>query len=807
METLWQDVRYGFRTLRRAPVFSFMALLVVMLGIGASTAIFSVIDAVLLEQLPFKDPHQLVAISLRHKETDAFPFNLADFAEFQSESRLLSGLAAFEFRPANVTGEGEPERLQQIRTSANFFQVMGTPALLGRTLLPDDDRPSSPHIVVVSYGLWRRRFGGDPAVIGKTLELNGESYSVVGVLPAKFFFPVRAAELAVPIQPENDPRLKNRGDHFLNLVGRLQPGVSMTQATTELDAICNRLRQQYPTSNGKDQGVMLRTLSDRIVGSFRGGLLALLGAVGVLLLIACSSLANLLLARSSSRRRELALRSALGATQQRIVRQLVTEATILSLLGGLCGIFLAAVGIRALVALGPSDLPRAQEIAVNARVLWAAVGLSLLSGFVFAVIPALRFAKANFDHLRAAGVAAADGGGGRLRAFIVGAQVALSLVLLVGAGLLLKSFSRLQAVQPGFDPANVLTLRLSLPAADFPDVQTVANFYSGLQDRVNTIPGVKSSAAVSILPFSGPLANVDFTVVGKPPASPDQKPTADFRATGRDYFQTMHIPLIAGRTFAQGDNADTNKVIVVSHNLAQQFFGSDQVIGEHLDVEQSGSLEIVGVVGDVKDGSLDETPGPTIYVPYAQLPPFALVYMRNNMFLVVRTAANPLGVASAVRQELRSLQRNVPISRIAPMGDYVAATVAPRRFSLLLIGLFGLTALLMAILGIYALVAYSVTLRMHEFGVRIALGAQRRDVVGSVMAQGGRTILVASAIGVLGSIAVSRLMANFLYQVQPTDLATYAGVVALIVGAALFASFVPAMRAAGADPMSALRND
>jgi len=807
METMLSDLRYAFRALRKAPGFTLMAVLVLTLGIGANTAIFSVVNAVLLQQLPFQDPEHLVYMFSQRTDQDRNPLCIGDFQDFQRQSRTVEQMAAFTYWGANVTGQGEPERIQSARVTANFFQVMGTNAIVGRTLLPADDDPGSPHVVVLTYGLWKTRFGSDRGLIGKTIELNGAAHTIVGVLPPGFFFPRRGADLAVPLQAQSDPRRSNRGDHFLDGIARLRPGVSSSQAAAELSAIARHLQQQYPQTNSKNSGVSLPPLFDEIVGKFRSALWMLLGAVGLLLLIACSSLANLLLARASTRQREIAIRTALGAHRLRLVRQLVTETMMLSLLGGIAGILLATWGVHALVKLGPADLPRTSEIAVNAHVLWFAAGLSLLAGLIFGIVPALQSVNSSFDHLRGSGALAEGAGkGSRARGFIVASQVALSLVLLVGAGLLLRSFARLQAVAPGFDPDHVLTLRISLPQAAFPTGDSVANFYGELRRRVEVLPGVTSTGGVSILPLSGPNASLDFTIVGRPSA-PDQIPTALYRVTGPGYLQAMSIPLLAGRDFAESDTSQSAKVVLVNQTLARRYFGMEDAVGKHLTLENTGEVEIVGVVSDVKQMSLDESPGPAIYSVYTQTSPWALPYLRNNMFWTVRTTAAPLSLASAVRLALRSAQKDAPIARMNAMEDYLAGSAAPRKFNLLLVGMFGATALLLAVVGVYGVISYSVTRRTREFGVRMALGAQRQDVLTVVMTQAGRLVGAGIVVGLIGAIAATRLLTDLLFHVRPTDLATYLCVVGPVAATALVACLVPARRAAKVDPAVALRHE
>ncbi len=812
---LWQDLRYGARMLMKQPGFAVVAALTLALGIGANTALFSLVNAVLLRQLPFEQPERLVWIWVRVTDRDRGVFSIPDFIDYRDQNQTLEQMTAFTIWGTNLTDQGDPERLQGMRISANAFETLGVEAAFGRTLLPEDDKLGSPRVVVLSYGLWQRRFGADPGLIGKTLTLNGESYAVAGVLPAHFIFPLREAELAIPLAMEADPKRKERGDHFLRVVAQLKSGVSPRQAQAEMDSIAQRLRQQYPETNAKLVGVKVVPLHDEIVGNFRLALLVLLGAVGLVLLIACSNLANLLLARASARHKEIAIRTALGATRGRIVRQLLTESLLLAVAGGGLGLLLAAWGVHLLLALSPADLPRAQEINLDGSVLGFTLAVSILAGMIFGLALALQASKVDLNQeLKGASRGSGDGpAGNRVRSLLVISEVALSLVLLASAGLFIKSFQRLQGVNPGFEAKHLLAARLSLPTGRYSRPDAVAGFYERLRPRIERLPGVESVSPVSILPLSGLTPSVEFTSLEHPPSSLAEIPAAQYRMIGPGYFHTMKIPLLQGREFTERDRADAPGVVIINQTLARRFWPGGNPLGSHLKLDDSDgnppprAVEIVGVVGDVKHVGLDDEPAPGIYVPYYQIPQARMTWATNNMYWVVRTATDPMTLAAAVRREAAAVDKDVPASSIRSMEQYLAASVAPRRFNLQLLSAFAVAALILAATELYGVISYSVEQRTREIGLRMALGAQGRDVLRLVVREGMRLALIGVAVGLICALIITRLMTSLLFEVSANDPVTFAVIALSLIVVALLACYLPARKATKVDPMIALRGE
>jgi len=808
---LWHDLRYGIRALYKQRGFTAVAVLALALGIGGSTAIFSLVNGILLRQLPFRQPDQLMWVSLRRSDPGKRPFNLPDFLDFRDQNRSLDGIAAFANWNVTLTDRGDPERLQGLRISANAFQMLGVEAAVGRALVPAEDTPGRQHVVVVSHGLWQRRFGADPRLVGRTLTLNGASYTVVGVLPPQFFFPIREAELAVPLAPDADPwRGVRTSVNFLRALARLKPDVTREQAEADLTAVAGRLRREYPVANGQKLGVTLSPLHEEVVGNVRLALWVLLGAVGTVLLITCVNLANLALVRASARHREMAIRTALGATRRRLIRQLATESLLLAAIGGAAGLLVAAHGIPLLIALGPASLPRTAEVGVDFRVLGFTLGLSLIAGLIFGLAPAWQATRVNLnEELKESGRGSSGGARqGRTRGLLVISEIALSLVLLVGAGLLVKSFLRLQAVRPGFDAQNVLAVRLSLPKARYPDRAAVTAFHDTLRPRLERLPGVEAVGLVSALPLSGTLASIPFTIEGRA-AAPDEALVADYRMASSGYFRAMKIPLIAGRGFDGRDTEQAVPVALVSRSLARRYWPDGTPLGAHLRIDDNDRgprpVEIVGVVGDVTHLSLDGEPSPCIYLPVRQAHEDAVVWLIGNQHWLLRTAVDPLTLQAAVRREIQAVDREAPTSDIRTMDQYLAASVAPRRFNLWLLTVFAGAAMLLAATGLYGVMSHGVAQRRREIGIRMALGARRIDVLRLVIGQGMVLALAGVALGLLGACALTRWMESLLFRVGATDPAIFVSIAALLVLVALLACYVPARRATKVDPMVALR--
>jgi putative ABC transport system permease protein len=813
MEALKQDIIYALRKQLSQPGFTLMVVIALALGIGANTAIFSMVNAVLLRQLPFRDPMQLVSISSTGIEEEKSPFSIPDFIDFQSQNETFQEMTAFAEYGVNLTENGDPERIQGIRISANAFKMFGVNAAIGRTLVPEDDKLTSERVVVLTYGLWQRRFGSDTGVIGRTLTFNNDNYTVVGILPPSFTFPRTRAEIGFPLVPEADARHTNRGDAFLRVIGRLKTGVTPERADADLDGIALRLQRQYPATNDRSSGVSLTMLHDEVVGNYRMALLVLFTAVGLVLLIACTNLAILLLARSSARRKEMAIRTALGATRGRVIRQLLTESTLLAALGGLAGLGLTKVGVIFLLRLVPADLPRVKEINIDMEVLLFTLALSMLAGVLFGLAPAIQASKVNFnDQLKDTSLGSIGGvGQNRTYSFLVISEIAVSLVLLISAGLFVKSFMQIQAVHPGFDTENLMVVRLALPKDRYVKREAVNNFYESVVPRIKNLPGVQSVSAVSILPLSGLVANIDFTIVGRPPITSAETPVAQYRMAGPGYFGTMNIPVLSGREFSGLDRPQTLPVVVINETLARRYWPNESPIGTHLKVEDGNpeprEVEVVGVVGNVRQKRLDDEPTADLYVPFQQIPEPTVVYLTNNMFLTVRASGAPMSLAGAVKNEVQSVDRNVPASNISTMDQFLSASVAPRRFNLLLVSVFATAGLLLAGAGLYSVIAYAVSQRRREIGIRMALGAQQSDVFKLVVGNGVRLVMIGVVGGLIGSFALLRIISSLLFGVTASDPTIYvvASLVLLFIG--MVASFVPARTATKVNPLIALRSE
>jgi putative ABC transport system permease protein len=815
MGTFWQDVQYGFRMLMKKPGFTLVALVALALGIGANTAIFSVVNAVLLRPLPFDKPERLVMVwgSAPQLGFDVLPATAAESLEWREQNHVFDEVAAFKSWAWNMTGRGGPEQVWGARVSAGLFPALGVKPILGRTFSPEEDRVGGAKVIVMGHGLWQRSFGSDPSIIGKTVTLNNQSYTVVGVMPQGFKFPGGENMLSgLQFSPKTElwepmafteEELSNRGTHNLAVIARLKPEATIEQARSEMTSIAAHLAEQYPKYN-KGIGIKLVPLHEQVVGDVRPALLILLGTVGFVLLIACANVANLLLARAASRQKEMAIRTALGASRLRVIRQLLTESVLLSLVGGAAGLLLALWGIDALGALIPENIPRANEIGVDARMLGFTLMISLLTGLIFGLAPSLQASKTDINESLKEGTRGASGGPhrNRFRSLLVVSEIALALVLLIGAGLLIRSFMRLQQVNPGFDPKNVVAMEIVLPfiaPSNYTEPQQQAAFFHQALERTQTLPGVQAAAVVSSLPLSGAFESTDIIIEGQPEPPSDQAPQANYTMVSADYFRVMNIPLMKGRALTERDTKDSPGVVVVNETLARRYWPGEEAIGKRLTIGfEKSAREVVGVVGDVRQNSLDvETPF-AVYLPYQQFP-------YAGMTLVVRTQSEPASMAAGVRREVQAIDASLPVSNVRSMEEVISTSVSQRRFSMTLLGIFATIALLLSAVGIYGVMAYSVSERVHEIGIRIALGASSSDILRLVVGQGMMLTLMGVGVGLAASLVLTRLMASLIYGVSATDPLTFAGVSLTLAAVALLACYIPARRATRVDPMEALR--
>jgi predicted permease len=793
---LWQDLRFGVRMLLKQPGFTLIAVLTLALGIGANTAIFSIVNAVLLRPFPYKEPERLVILRERVSVGGGFSPSYPNFVDWRAQNTLCSSMVAVRsLESFNFTGAGEPERLQGRLVSAEFFSTLGIKPLLGRDFLPEENHPGATPAVILSYEFWQRRLGEDPGIIGKQLTLNNQSFTVAGVTPPNFQFETEA-DVTVPIGLQAE-RFRLRGaDPGADVVARLKPNVSLQEAEAELNMIAARLEQQYPESN-KGRRVLVKPLHENFVGDVRQPLLILLGSVGLVLLISCANVANLLLVRSSVRRKEMAVRAALGASRATIIRQLLTESVLLAASGAALGILLALWGTSFIGSQLPDGIPRLQEARVDAPVLGFTLAVSLLTGLLFGLAPALQASRPNLTEGLKEGDRGSSGHRQRLRSVLVVGEVALTMTLLVGAGLLIQSFRRVLQVDPGFKAQNLLTMQISV---NNPDRQQVVNFFEQLQQKVRSLPGVKSVAVSDGLPFD--MANYPgFLIEGRP--IPNNKGSGLRYSVSSDYFQTMGIELIKGRLFTAQDTPDSQQVIVINEVLAERYFPSKDPLRKRLrHGSTSPSLEIVGIVRHVEHYKLDgqNSVQPQFYTNLNQT-------RARPINLLVRTDVEPVRLASAVRAQIATLNKDQAVFNVRTMEQILAQSVAPRRFSMLLLTVFAVAALALASLGIYGLMSYAVAQRTREIGVRMALGAQASDVLKLVIRQGMKWALTGVALGLVASMALTRTMKTLLFGVSATDPVTFATLALLLTAMGLLACFVPAWRATKVDPMAALRSE
>jgi predicted permease len=810
MNKFWQDLRFGARMLAKKPGLTFVAVLTLALGIGANTAIFSVVNAVLLRPLPYAQPDRLVYAFRMQPPILRGPISRPDYLEWQAQNQSFQNLAAFTYGTFNLTGVDQAERLRGALVSEDFFTLFGAKPAQGRFLLPSDNQPGSPRATVISYGLWQRRFGGDPGIVGNTVALNGDSYTVVGVAPVAFNFPAR---IDAWIPAKLNESQQGRGSNYLLVIGRLKDGVGIEQAQAQFNQVAAALAAQYPASD-TNLTVMVSPLLEEQVRFIRPILWIMLGAVGFVLLIACANVANLLLARAMARQKEIAIRTAMGASRWQIVRQLLTESMLLAIVGGGLGILLAVWAIDLLVALAPANIPRVREVSVDGAVLGFTLLVALLTGLIFGLAPAVQVSKTDLNEtLKEGGRSAATSGPRQalLRRGLVVFEIASSLVLLICAGLLIVSIQRLTKVDPGFDPRPLLTADVSFPRqpaspSDKPadaqrkQLEASVSFLTQVQQHISRLPGVESVGAINDLPITGRSSvNGDFNIVGQPPWETGKAPVAEFRTVTPDYFGAIGVPLIKGRTFNDGDKLDSPAVVLINETMARQYFAEGDPLGKQLTALTGQPSQIVGVVGDARQWGLDLPPAAEIYFPYAQ------VAISAETSLVVRAGGDPARLSDAVRNAVREVNADAPVLRLKTMSEVLDQATAQQRFTMALMAVFAGIALVMAIIGLYGVMSYSVTQRTHEIGIRMALGASRRDVMRLVVGQGLTLALVGVGTGLLAAFAVTRLLATLLFGVSTTDPLTFAVVSLILLGVAVGACFVPARRATRVDPMVALR--
>jgi putative ABC transport system permease protein len=801
----WQDLRYGFRSLVRNPGFSAVAVLALALGIGPNSAIFTIVNAVLLKPLPIPEPDRVVTIwqTLLKSGFDQMPVSPGDYLDWKQQARSFEEMAAAFAIPEyglNISGAGEPERVPAALCSREFLPALGIKPVAGRNFLPEEDRPGGAPAVLISNALWQRRFHSDPSAVGRTLTVDGVPRTIAGVVPHELGEMLNA-DLWLPTAVTRGQ--DERRSHNYGIVARLKPGVTVEQARAEMVTIARRLEQQYPATN-TGWGVRLFPMAEMYSGRIRPALLVLLGAVGLLLLIACANLANLLLARAAARQKEIAIRGALGAGRWRILRQLLTESLVLAFAGGALGLILGAWSIRLLRPVVPDMFPMMQHMSVDARVLAFTVGLCVLTGLLFGLVPAWKAARTDLNTTlkETAGRSESAGGSQRIRGFLLAMEVALAVLLSVSAGLLLRSFVRVMQVNPGVRTENILTMNLSLPRVKYDTPLKRATFFKTLSERLETVPGVRSAGAVVFLPLRVSLLSfrigvTRFQIQGRPPVPEDQQPLADYRSATPGYFNTMGIALRQGRLFDQRDDLNAKRVAIVNEAMVRRHFAGENPLGRYL-LSGGPPREIVGVVADAKLYGLDAPVEPAIYVPHFQ-------QAGDSMGLVVRTQGDPGAMAAAVRREILNLDPEQPISDVRTMEKVLSDSLMLRRLSMAMLSVFAALALTLATVGVYGLTAYSVSRRTHEIGLRTALGASQSQILRLVVGHGVAVSLIGAAIGVGAALLLTRALAGMLYGVTATDPLVFAGVPLLLILVSAAASYAPARKATRIDPLAALR--
>ncbi|MGA9769123.1 MAG: ABC transporter permease [Blastocatellia bacterium] len=814
METLFQDLRHGMRMLVKNPGFTTVALIALALGIGANTAIFSVVNAVLLRPLPYKSPERIMMLQEKSQQLNVMAVSYPNFLDWQKQNQSFEQIAVVRRSSFNITGGNEAERVAGRIMSTNFFSVLGVAPAMGRDFLPEENEPGAIPVVIMSHALWQRRYGADPDLIGKTINVNDKDFTIIGILPPDFQF-FSTSDLFVPINQFKENWMQRRGSRpGLFVIGRLKSDITLEQARDDMQNVAAGLAQQYPQSNA-GTGVVANPLFENVIGNIRPTLLVLLGAVGFVLLIACANVANLLLARSRARQKEIAIRTALGATRLRIIRQMLTESLLLSVAGGGLGLLLALWGTDALVAFIPDGLPRQEGVHIDGLVLGFTLAVSLLTGIAFGLVPALQSSRPRLhETLKDAGRGSTSGRSFARNALVV-SEVALALVLLIGAGLMMRSVLRLTDIPPGFDSKDVAALSVSLSPTKYSEAARVRQFYQQTLERVQSLQGVQSAAWTIGIPLAG-SNETSFAIPGRPRASESESdPLAVEYAASPDFIRTLGIPLLQGRFFTEQDNENSSKVVIIDEALARSFFPDESPIGKRLfngDDDNSppyAGREIVGVVGHVKHYGLDPDSDSRVrfqfYVPYTQLPDQFMVLITRSMSMVIKSNTDTKQLASSVRGQIQAVDKDQPIYDVTTMEQIVASATLQQRFAMLMLGVFAAVALVLASVGIYGVMSYSVTERTHEIGIRMALGAQTSDVLRLVAKQGLLLTATGIATGMAASFALTRLMSSLLYSVTATDPVTFVVIPLILAGVALGACFVPARRAAKVDPMVALR--
>lgn len=812
METFFQDIRYGLRILLRRPGFAAIAIFALALGIGATTGIFSVLNGVLIRPLGFKEPDRLVRVWEKWSAFTQGSFSFPDYRDFRDKNSTLESLAAYVHESVNLTGLGDPQRIREREVTWNFFSTLGIGPQLGRDFIADEDRLGGPLVTILTNELWKSKFGADPGIIGKTISLDGKSYTIVGVLPPGLHF-YSEVDLYVPMNSIPHVMWESRAQHpGISLVGRLKQNVTIQQTSADLVSIAEALAKIYPDSNG-GHSATVKFLYDDVVGNVRPLLLTLMAAVAFVLLIACANVANLLLARSASREREMAIRTALGAGRMRIVRQLLTESIVLSLTGGALGLAVAYFGIKSVMKLIPDVIPRPADVGIDVRVLIFAIGASLATGIIFGLAPALHASKPNLNESLKDGTRGSTGSRHRLRSGLVISEMALALILVIAAGLLIRSFIGLKQVNPGFEGKNALSFSLSLPNYGYDNATKVRGFFRDLLSGIRSIPGMKAAGTTTLLPLAGSDNELGFYVEGKPVPPISQLPMVMFYITSPGYTEAMHIPLVEGRLFDHHDIVQSERVALIDTHFRDKYFKGEDPIGKYLSIaagrEFGFKMRIVGVVGHVKQENLQTPNGsdvdPEMYMPFDQIPDEFLSTGMGEISLVARTETEPYGYVPAIRQQVYVVDRNLPIYDIQSMQSVIEGAMSQQRLTMILLGAFGAVALLLASIGIYGVISYAVSQRTHEIGIRMALGAKRSAVLGMIVGYGFKLAGIGVVVGIAGSLILTRYLRAFLFGVTTTDPITFITIPLALFAVALAASYIPARRALRVDPIIALR--